>query len=82
MPAKGVGAVADYSRAEMTDVKIFLETDEQTIAIGQQLAKHIHPPLTLYLTGELGAGKTTLSRGIIQALGHQGAVKRDRKSVV
>ncbi|QYK04659.1 tRNA (adenosine(37)-N6)-threonylcarbamoyltransferase complex ATPase subunit type 1 TsaE [Shewanella zhangzhouensis] len=66
----------------MTDVKIFLETDEQTIAIGQKLAKHIHPPLTLYLTGELGAGKTTLSRGIIQALGHQGAVKSPTYTLV
>ncbi len=44
-----------------------------------ELAKHIAnacvPPCVIYLQGQLGAGKTTLVRGILQALGITGRVK-------
>ena len=44
-------------------------------AFGRALAAALQPGLRLYLYGELGAGKTTLTRGIARGLGHEGAVK-------
>lgn len=66
----------------MTELTFFLKNEDDTIAIGQKLARHIQAPMTLYLTGDLGAGKTTLSRGLIQGLGHKGAVKSPTYTLV
>ncbi|RLV61320.1 tRNA (adenosine(37)-N6)-threonylcarbamoyltransferase complex ATPase subunit type 1 TsaE [Parashewanella curva] len=59
-----------------------LTNEDETVALGRQLSALITPPLTLYLTGDLGAGKTTFSRGLIQSLGHQGAVKSPTYTLV
>ncbi len=40
---------------------------EETIALGQTLAKFLAPPKIVLLRGDLGAGKTTLIKGIAQA---------------
>ena len=42
---------------------------EETLAFGRRLAAQLHPPLLIFLYGELGAGKTTLAKGIISGLG-------------
>ena len=42
---------------------------EETIALGRELAKLLSPPKVLVLRGDLGAGKTTLVKGIAAALG-------------
>ncbi len=45
-----------------------LKDESQTLALGQSLAKQLVAGDIVTLTGDLGAGKTTLARGCIQAL--------------
>ena len=68
----------------MTDAtaSCFLPDEAATIAAGAALAGLLKPGMTLFLRGGLGAGKTTLSRGLIRALGHAGAVKSPTYTLV
>jgi len=43
-------------------------SDDQTIDLGRELAREMRPPLLVLLIGELGAGKTTLAKGIAAGL--------------
>jgi tRNA threonylcarbamoyladenosine biosynthesis protein TsaE len=52
-----------------------LSSEADTLALGAALAPCIDPGLTVYLIGELGAGKTTLVRGLLRGLGFAGKVK-------
>jgi len=52
-----------------------LADEAATLAFGAQLARELVPGLTFYLEGDLGAGKTTLVRGLLRALGYAGRVK-------
>lgn len=47
---------------------------EQTHDIGRQIAKQLVFPSCVYLHGDMGVGKTTLTKSIIQAFGYAGAV--------
>lgn len=42
---------------------------EETIALGRELARELAPPQLVVLTGDLGAGKTTLIKGIAEGFG-------------
>jgi tRNA threonylcarbamoyladenosine biosynthesis protein TsaE len=52
-----------------------LPAEVDTLAFGTALAAALEPGLVIYLSGELGAGKTTLARGVLRGLGHAGKVK-------
>ena len=56
--------------------------EEAMVATGAALAGLSAPGLVIFLQGELGMGKTTLSRGFIQGLGHTGAVKSPTYTLV
>jgi tRNA threonylcarbamoyladenosine biosynthesis protein TsaE len=53
---------------------IRLADAEATEAFGRALAARLAPGDTIALFGTLGAGKTTLCRGVLRGLGHQGDV--------
>jgi len=42
---------------------------EETIAWGREFAKRLAPPMLVLLTGDLGTGKTTITKGIVSGLG-------------
>ena len=44
-------------------------SEEQTIALGERLAREFLPKELVLLIGQLGAGKTTLAKGIVKGLG-------------
>lgn len=53
-----------------------------TLRLGAALAAGIGPGKVLHLRGELGAGKTTLARGLLRALGQAGRIKSPTYSLV
>ena len=63
-------------------MSIFLADEQATITFGQTLAKYCPPGLNIYLYGDLGAGKTTLVRGLIQSFLPNAKVKSPTYTLV
>lgn len=65
--------------------RVFLANEAATESLGQRLASEVSQAaqgVTIFLEGNLGMGKTTLSRGVMRGLGHVGAVKSPTYTLV
>lgn len=73
-----------------SELSIHLDEADATVSLGrvvgavlgQWCLKNDQMPAVVYLSGMLGAGKTTLSRGVLQAYGYQGSVKSPTYTLV
>ena len=59
----------------MSEVTLYLADEQAMSDFGTRIARVTQGHGLIFLVGNLGMGKTTLSRGIIRGLGHVGAVK-------
>jgi tRNA threonylcarbamoyladenosine biosynthesis protein TsaE len=71
----------------MMQLEYFLPNENATISIGSSLAHVVksnshQQALVVYLYGDLGAGKTTLTRGFVRGMGHVGNVKSPTYTLV
>lgn len=53
----------------MASREILTSSAEETLERGREIGARLKPPALVLLSGELGAGKTTLTKGIVSALG-------------
>ncbi len=76
----------------MKKLEYFLTNERATVAVGEGLAQvvlaqneqddNLQSALIVYLNGDLGAGKTTLTRGFVRGMGHKGNVKSPTYTLV
>lgn len=61
---------------------LLLSNETETLVLGQRLAAQLCPCDTIFLQGDLGAGKTTLARGILRGLGYRQSIKSPTYTLV
>lgn len=69
----------------MTEWSTWLADEAATVAFGEALGAQLslHSDcISVHLDGDLGAGKTTLTRGVLRYFGHTGAVKSPTYTLV
>ena len=72
--------LSDAMHAEHLTLALPGEAD--TLALGAALASGLAPGMVIWLAGDLGAGKTTLVRGLLRAAGDSGPVKSPTYTLV
>lgn len=72
----------EASHNRQSTITLALPDEAATLALGRALAAGVHPGTIVHLSGPLGAGKTTLVRGLLAALGHAGPVRSPTWTVV
>jgi tRNA threonylcarbamoyladenosine biosynthesis protein TsaE len=63
-------------------LELRLADSEATLRLGEALAAGVEPGRVLFISGDLGAGKTTLVRGLLRGLGYAGRAKSPTYALV
>lgn len=74
--------VHDRPASPLYTFTLDLPGEPATVSLGRALAPLLKPGMVIWLDGDLGAGKTTLTRALLRALGHGGPVRSPTYTLV
>ena len=72
-------------QSALSTQEFYIDNETDMVVFGERLGRAFHAQKKfqcIFLNGDLGAGKTTLSRGILRAFSHTGAVKSPTYTLV